>query len=103
MGKAVYPSEAFLTANAPLILCHTVALDHTPVEDVVRAVGSELNDSSRSSVKILSFGRFHHLSINELATTLTLENAIAAPAIIGCKLHPSGRKKPMAKGIPRML
>jgi len=103
MGKAVYPSEVFLPANAPLILSHMVTPDHTPGGDVVGAVGSELNESSRSSVKILSFGRFHHLSNSELATTLTLENAIAAPAIIGCKLHPSGRKKPMAKGIPRML
>jgi len=103
MGKAVYPSEALLPANTPLTLSHMVILDHTPAEDVVGAVGSELNESSRPSVKILSFGRLHHLSINELATTLTLEKAIAAPAIIGCKLHPSGRKKPMAKGIPSML
>ena len=97
MGKAVYPSEAFFPANTPL------TLSHTPAGDIVGAVGSELNESPRSSVKILSFGRLHHLSVSELATTLTLEKAIAAPAIIGCKLHPSGRKKPIAKGIPRML
>jgi len=105
MGKAVYPSLEFLPVNTPLILFHLVTpdpmLDHPNVE-VAGAVGSALN-GFRSSTKILSFGRFHHLSINELVTTLTLENAIAAPAIIGCKLQPRGRKNPMAKGMPRML
>ena len=107
MGKAVYPSLAFLPATTPLILSHTVTpdptLDPPNVEDGAGAAGSKPNESPGFSTKILSFGRFHHLSINELVTTLTLENAIAAPAIIGCKLKPRGRKKPIAKGMPRML
>lgn len=32
----------------------------------------------------LDGGRVHHLRSNELVTTLTDENAMAAPAIIGC-------------------
>lgn len=107
MGRAVYPSLAFLAANTPLTLSHTVTPDPAPnppgVEDVAGTVAIELNESSWSSTKMLSIGRFHHLSVNELVTTLTLENAIAAPAIIGCKLKPSGRKKPIAKGIPIIL
>lgn len=105
MGKAVYPLMVLLPANIPLILSHTVTpdpmLNPPNVEEAAAALGSALNEPS--STKILSFGRFHHLSINELLTTLTLENAIAAPAIIGCKLQPRGRKKPMANGMPRML
>ena len=107
MGKAVYPFMVFLPANTPLILSHAVTpdpmLNPPNVEEVAGALGSALNEPSWSSTKMLSFGRFHHLSINELLTTLTLENAIAAPAIIGCRLQPRGRKKPMANGMPRML
>lgn len=51
----------------------------------------------------LDAGRFHHLSMSELVTTLTDENAIAAPAIIGCRCTPRGRKRPMASGIPSTL
>ena len=87
MGKAVYPSLVLLPANTPLILSHTVEpgtwLTHPIVEESAGTVGSTPNGSSGFSTKILSFGRFHHLSVSELVTTLTLENAIAAPAIIG--------------------
>jgi hypothetical protein len=65
-------------------------------------------------------GRFHHynqrqqegrngsrskltFNVNELKTTDTLLNAIAAAAIIGCKWNPQGRKKPIARGIMNTL
>ena len=87
MGKAVYPPLVLLPAKTALILSHTVTLDPAVnLPNVVGAapvVGSESNESSPFSTNMLSFGLFHHLSINELVTTLTLENAIAAPAIIG--------------------
>lgn len=51
----------------------------------------------------LDAGRFHHLNMSELVTTLTDENAIAAPAIIGCRCTPRGKKRPMASGIPSTL
>lgn len=87
MGKAVYPSLVLLPAKTALILSQTVTVDRTlsppNVEGAAPVVGSESNESTPSSIKMLSFGLFHHLSIKELVTTLTLENAMAAPAIIG--------------------
>jgi hypothetical protein len=43
------------------------------------------------------------LNVSELTTTDTLENAIAAAAIIGCRCKPHGKKKPIARGIMRTL
>jgi hypothetical protein len=51
----------------------------------------------------LDCGRFHHRNVSELLTTLTLENAIAAPAIIGWRCTPHGRNTPMASGMPMTL
>lgn len=51
----------------------------------------------------LSFGRFHPLNARELSTTLRLENAIAAPAIIGCMCSPSGKNRPIASGMQNKL
>lgn len=51
----------------------------------------------------LDAGRRHHLRVNELVTTLTEENAIAAPDIIGCMYSPIGRNIPIASGIPITL
>lgn len=56
-----------------------------------------------SSGSVASEGRCHHVSVRELTTTLTLEKAMAAPAVMGCKLQPHGRKKPIARGIPSTL
>lgn len=85
MGKAVYPSLVLLPAKAVLTLSHTVTPDPKPdpPKGVEWVAGSESNESPSFPTKMLSFGLFHHLSIRELVTTLTLENAIAAPAIIG--------------------
>ena len=56
-----------------------------------------------SSAMTLSFGLTQNFSINELVTTLTLEDAMAAPANIGGMYSPKGRKKPMARGMLRRL
>jgi len=48
-------------------------------------------------------GRSHRLGRRELVTTLTELKAIIAPAIIGCRWKPRGRKTPMASGIPSTL
>jgi hypothetical protein len=107
MGREVYPSLVLRPAKTAPILSHTVTLDPTfdppNIEDAASVVGSKSNELSSFPTKMLSFGLFHHLSIKELVTTLTLEKAMAAPAIIGWRLKPSGRKNPIANGIPRML
>ncbi len=52
----------------------------------------------------LSFFGSHFFIVNEFVTTLTLLNAIAAPAITGLNRNPViGYNKPAAIGIPRVL
>ena len=55
---------------------------------------------SGSSERRAIRGRRHHRSVSDEPTTETDENAIAAPAIIGCKCTPHGRKSPIASGMP---
>src|SRR5438270_174212 len=51
----------------------------------------------------IQIGLFHNFNSKLEHTTLTLEHAIAAPAIIGCKCHPHGKNNPIANGIPKTL
>jgi len=48
-------------------------------------------------------GLIHLFNSRLLTTTLTELQAIAAPAAIGCRLRPQGKKKPMANGKPIAL
>ena len=84
---------AALSKNMPV---HPAPLSGTPLGVGARAMGPRPGMT-------LSAGRFHHFSVSDEQTTLTEENAIAAPASMGCMYKPKGRKKPIASGMPRTL
>ena len=106
--KVCYTFSSVFTCAYPLAapkrnLSRTTSYTSPTTTPASAQIDSFLSSVCNSSCITLCCGRTHLLSINELVTTLTELNAIIAPAIIGCKWMPNGKKMPMASGIPRTL
>jgi hypothetical protein len=97
MGTWPYPSALGVLRTNPRTDDHALPANSVAREKMPFGVGTSVLAST------LLAGRVQNLRNKLLVMTLTLENAIAAAAVMGCRCHPHGRKTPMASGMPMML